>query len=693
MNRLKSMVWPIVIAIWWACADGQVSVIEELDVEGFEDIALEQEEMDSEVAPVCVPGTAKGECTTDLLGRVVCAPDGSGWIGEPCGEDSMCLEGKCTFCRPGNRKCKDDDRVLRCDETGSQYVEAEDCNGAQTGQVCRMGTCVRLCDLNSKLQSYIGCEYWAADLDNAFIPGYGEGGYFDAASSQYAIVVSNPNMKYPAKVTIYRLENGKEVEVTSDTSGNPIPMDPIPPMGLRVFNLGPANIDSTGVWPLAYRVVSSIPITAYQFNPLSNVGVFSNDATVLLPSNALGKYYIVMTREQTFDNLKGFFSVVAIYDGETQVTITVTAPTLGDNGIPPLKPGESRTFVLRRYDVLNIETDAYGADLTGSIIYANHPVAVFAGSEASNAPNTNHCCPSGQCDPGEENFFQPWLACMSSDDCLCEWPHRHLKPPQDVPCKNNYQCIKYNTCCADHLEMQIFPVKTWGKKYVATRSWRRGGEKDVWRILGAQDQTAFTTFPIQVSGYALNRGGYIEFESDDDFEVYADKPVLLGQFLAAQDAPDPNVGGKGALDAETGDPTFILAVPVEQFRTEYVFLTPDRYAFDAVNLIVPTGVPVYLDGVEIRAEGLVFLPAKEVLAQVKEAKVNGPTELGPTFGDHAIVGTGTYEVWRLVVADGVHVAQCEQPFGVIVYGYDQYVSYGYPAGLNLEDLKLLSDIP
>jgi hypothetical protein len=45
------------------------------------------------------------------------------------------------------------------------------------------------------------------------------------------------------------------------------------------------------------------------------------------------------------------------------------------------------------------------------------------------------------------------------------------------------------------------------------------------------------------------------------------------------------------------------------------------------------------------------------------------------------------------VEDGVHVAQCVEPFGVIAYGYDQYVSYGYPAGLNLDDLKLVSEVP
>ena len=654
------------------------------------DLAAEAVALDEALA--CTPGADRGQCTSDHLGRVVCAENGSGWISQPCGDDSVCLsddEG-CTACRPGNLKCQDDDVVLRCNETGQAYGKAVECNGVQTGQVCRNGACAKLCDLNAKVSSYIGCEYWGADLDNAFIPESGEGGYFNASTAQYAIVVSNTSDKYPATIAISMFDAAvdQEVPVTTDTQGNPLPTDPIPPHGLRVFNLGPRNVDSTVLAPLAYRVVSSIPISAYQFNPLDNVGVFSNDATVLLPSNALGKYYFVMTREQTFDDLKGFLTVIATFPGETQVTVTVTAPTLGDNGIAAMQPGDSKTFLLRRFDTLNIETDAYGADLTGSMVSANHPVAVFGGSEAANAPNTNHCCPDGECTAN-----QIWLTCKDLDNCLCEWPHQNLKPAQDVPCKNNYDCIKYNTCCADHLEMELWPVRAWGETYVATHSYPRGGEKDVWRILAAEDQTAFTTYPPQVNVPVLNRGGYVDFESADHFEIFSKRPVLVGQFLAAQDAPDPNFAGKGPNDAATGDPTFLLSVPVEQFRKDYVFLTPDKYVFDAVNLVVPAGVPVFLDGQELHALDLTFLPAKDILQQVKDQGLKNPADLGKTFGDYALVGTGTWAVWRVVVPDGVHVAEADQPFGVIVYGYDQYVSYGYPAGLNLDDLKLVGDGP
>ncbi|MBL6976071.1 MAG: IgGFc-binding protein [Deltaproteobacteria bacterium] len=640
---------------------------------------------------VCMPGTFQ-TCSDDQLGQVVCNVDGTAWEVTPCGTDSVCLSDNvgCTACIPGTKKCQDDDIVLRCDETGSEFVEGQNCNGVETGQICLLGSCVKLCEINQKLHSYIGCEYWGADLDNAFVPG-GRSGFYDAAGSQYSIVVSNTSPKYPAKVQVFTNEG----EQLTDSDGNPWPADPVPPMGLRIFNLPRRDVNSTVQAPLAYKVSSSIPITAYQFNPLENVDVFSNDASILLPSHVLGKYYIVMTREQTFQELKGYLTVIATYPGETQVTLTVTAPTLADNGIEHLEPGDSIVRVLNQFDVLNIETDAYGADLSGSVVLANHPVAVFGGSEASNAPNTNHCCPDGDC--GDAPYEQPWLECKDDTtlDCLCEWPYQNLVPAQEVPCKTNKDCTsKYNTCCADHLEMQMYPVETWGKEYIATHSYPRGKEKDVWRIMAAENGTQLTTYPTQVNAPVLNRGEYVDFESLDHFEIHAKKPILVGQFLAAENAPDPNVGGiKGKDDANTGDPAFILAVSEEQFRMEYVFLSPDKYLFDCVNLIVPVGATVLLDGEEVNADDLTFRPIREIQDELEDKGLAQPSDLGIPFGDYSLVGTGKWGVYQLIVSDGVHTATSDQPFGVIAYGYDQYVSYGYPAGLNLEDLELVTEVP
>ncbi|MBU1432188.1 IgGFc-binding protein, partial [Myxococcota bacterium] len=283
---------------------------------------------------------------------------------------------------------------------------------------------------------------------------------------------------------------------------------------------------------------------------------------------------------------------------------------------------------------LNIQTRSPGADLTGTRVLADKHVVVFAGSEAANAPNTNHCI---EIDP-------------QTRQGVCEYG-------RDITCRNNYDCneARLNTCCADHLEQQMFPINTLGRHYIASKSYDRGLEDDYWRILATEDNTKIETIPPQVAIPTLNAGQHFEFGSREHFEIISDKPVLVGQFLAAEQAPNPNrYSSEEPGDAGTGDPAFILAVPAEQFRRDFVFLAPDKYAFDYVNIIAPGGAAVFFD------EGVL------------------PVSWEPV-GD-----SGEWQVARFPIGDGVHFIQADQPIAVIVYGYDQYVSYGYPGGLNLD---------
>jgi len=526
--------------------------------------------------------------------------------------------------------CKDDNTVMECDQTGV-FTEIQSCSGELTGQVCLSGACVKLCEVNKKFNSYIGCDYWAVDLDNALVQAYSPGVWFDAAGAQFALVVSNPHSTQSALVKIYQMGEEGEEEVLLDSAGELLDASPVPPGQLRVYNLPRRDVMGTVLAPLAYRMESSIPVTAHQFNPLDNsVEVFSNDASLLLPSDGLGKVYVVMSREQTFPGLRGFLTVVAIAD-DTTVSVAVTAPTLAVEPFQPLVPGEGITVQMNRYDVLNIETDEAGADLTGSIVLASKDVAVFGGSQAANAPNTATCLPEG----------------------VCEWDG-------ETPCETLLDCIEFNTCCADHLEQQMFPVKTWGTNFVATQTEERGAAKDIWRILAAEDGTQVKTVPSQGLIPVLDRGEWHEFESNEHFMIEAKKPIMVGQFLAAEDAPDPNFDGVGPNDANIGDPAFMLAVPMEQYREDYVILAPNAYEQDHINITAPHVSNVFLDGDPIPN-----------------------AEWEPVSVSHRVA--------RLSISDGEHVVESDQKIGVVVYGFDKYVSYAYPGGLDLKDLGLLQE--
>ena len=55
----------------------------------------------------------------------------------------------------------------------------------------------------------------------------------------------------------------------------------------------------------------------------------------------------------------------------------------------------------------------------------------------------------------------------------------------------------------------------------------------------------------------------------------------------------------------------------------------------------------------------------------------------PTSVTFQAISGGSYEVGYVELGAGVHVITGGNAFGLIAYGWDSAVSYGYPAGLNL----------
>lgn len=574
----------------------------------------------------CDPGASRCEGKT----VEVCATNGGGWAtGQTCPE--YCADGACIECVPGDTQCVGD-MVQLCDPAGLGWQDYDDCGAKPEGLTCFLGVCIDPCSDDFKFNTNMGCEYWAADLDQT-----DEGG---SNNSPFAIVVSNPSSTASTTVTLTR--NGAEVEVAE-----------IAGQAIHIFNLDPHNIDGTMKDQRAFRLKATRPIIAYQFNPLENVGVFSNDASMLIPQNSLGTDYRVLGWPERTGGLKGYVTIVGT-ENDTEVTFISSAHTGSGGGVPALAPGGSFTTTLQPFEVLNIETNGTEEDLTGSLIESSRPVAVFSGHECANVPYAS-ACTNGTCDS------VPQWSCQSPDDCPV-------------------------VCCCDHLEEQLIPVSAWGKTYVGARSQRRNNEPDYWRVVASVDLTTVTVNPPVAGIPTLMAGDVYEFKAIDSFVLSADQPVLVGQFLASEHAPNTFVGtceesdffpglGFGQCshsgdpctsdaecgdslepgDAAIGDPAFILSAPIEQLRADYVFLAPDKYAQDYVSIYADMATSITLDGNSI--DGLGW--------------------------ENIAMG------WRqltIEVQDGVHRMEGSAPFGVTVHGFDEYVSYGYPAGLNVTNL-------
>ena len=626
--------------------------------------------------PLAWPTCSLGQ-TRCQLGRFQrCVTDGefTAVFTEDCAAAGLVCDATrgCLVCTAGTLRCTPDETTLeRCAADGNAWATDSVCDLAH-GLYCLGDRCRSPCDTADVEGSNMGCEYYSVDLDNAQI-GVGE----SAASQQYAVVVSNPDPRRTARVVIERNTAPPGMPPVTDVVASAV----IPPVDLESFPLPAREVDcsapgtfNTGTGTClssqAYRITSTIPVIAFQFNPQANTGDFSNDASLLVPTNSVAGSYMVMGWPQTiaskpiesafnpvtpFD-LRGFLTVVGTRPG-THVRVTPRADVLpggplatrGLAGIPI-------EVTLGPFDVLNLETDWFRADLTGSLVTSDAPVVVFSGNECSDVPD--------------------WAT------------------------------IGERMCCCDHLEAQQFPRGTAGSSYVAVHTASRSeaayaagapvgrvpDEPEFFRVLAVSSgvthvRTTVPTIETDVTSppleFDLAEGEVRTIRALRHFEVRSDAPVSVANFMSSQ----MNTGIP--LRYPGGDGSFVPIPPAEQWRSSYVFLVPTGYAFDFVMVVAPADTTVRLDGDTLptidcavaRGDGCVVTPrhpCPAVTPSVYTCQLSYPT-IDPLLPYPQNVMQGRQR-------DGVHVVEASNPVGVIVSGFDLRVSYGYPAGTQLRPL-------
>ena len=99
---------------------------------------------------------------------------------------------------------------------------------------------------------------------------------------------------------------------------------------------------------------------------------YTTDASLGLPTGILGTEYLTLGYTNEDDGAGSEFALVAT-QGSTTVTI-VPADTIGSHSA-----GAPYTVSLSQGQTYQLQDSAAGGNLSGSIITANKPVAVFAG--------------------------------------------------------------------------------------------------------------------------------------------------------------------------------------------------------------------------------------------------------------------------------------------------------------------------
>jgi len=623
--------------------------------------------------PICETGVQR--CAAGKLERCTETPEGAAWTTEDdCASQGLACAPtllRCTVCIPDAYTCNGQ-TVEHCHTDGEGRDTLDTCDTAK-GVACREGACKQLCVEAGKRRSNVGCEYWAVDLDNAMIDATS-----NAAAQQFAVVVSNAQPDVAAEIHIFQ-DDGAPGDAPAPVE---IQSAVIAPLNLQVFKLGPREVDGspegeyntgshTALTRHAFKITSNYPVVAYQFNPLENVNVFSNDASLLKPREALAPStmgmlpaYVVLGWPQTIAatddpntnfnplspiHLRSFLTIVGMTPNTT-VRVHPTAMVVGGGPVAQTPAGGLIEATVSAFDVLNLETGDFNADFTGTIVEADGPIAVFSGGEASDAPH--------------------------------------------------FDKLSNRRCCADHLEDQLDPLRTAGKQFVVphspsrTRTVLEAGAKvgvvpepDYVRFVAASSEGAVitTTLPVPNDTITLSGlGDYREVTAYGDFMVASTGPINVGQVMGSQDAAGVKRGLPG------GDPSLLIVPPVEQYRSDYVFLTPDKYAFDFVWIVAAPDAAVLLDEAPIDTLACESAPGDGLDAMTRGASkppfVVYRCQLG--FATIDPLKSSPDNVSPGVQNDGVHRVTASRPVGVFVSGFDSYVSYAYAAGTELEEISI-----
>jgi hypothetical protein len=472
-------------------------------------------------------------------------------------------------------------------------------------------------------KAYVGCDFWPTVVANLVAP------IFD-----YAVVVANAG-SVPADVTVTRQGATVASAKVAPNALQTVYLPWVPAL------LGPDNsaCDAPFV-PYdatvradggAYHLVSSRPVTVYQFNALEYEGhggppgkdwsscpglqpcdgqpatgcySYTNDASLLLPSTAMtGNYRVTGEHDDgALGDIPAYIAVTGTQDN-TSVTVYV-APgghVVAGGGVPDTPGGGSLTFTVNAGDVLELFSDGT-SDLAGSLVKASRPVQVIVGS----------------------------------------------------PCA--YEPLDGSAPACDHLEEIVFPAETLGRHYFVASPTTAAGKVagQVVRLVGNVNGTKLT-YPSQIMPVnpptTLDAGQVVDLGIvSDDFEISGDHEFAVVTFMLGALLTDPGVSPWESR----GDPSQSVAVPVEQYRRKYVFLAPSDYDVSYVDVIQPMNAKVTIDGA----------PAGVA-----------PKWIGSGFGIARVqLGGGN---------GGAHVLTATSPVGIQVMGYGSYTSYQYPGGLNL----------
>ncbi|GAB1429392.1 hypothetical protein MASR2M18_02240 [Ignavibacteria bacterium] len=374
----------------------------------------------------------------------------------------------------------------------------------------------------------------------------------------------------------------------------------------------------------AIHIKSKAPIIAYGVTRF----LYTSDGFLAVPVSGLGEEYIVgawpqYTAVNAGYNLPAETTITAAYD-DTDVTFEM-AGTSSSKTTGGLKAGQSKTWRMKRGDVICITNMNDLEDISGSYIKASKPVAVVSGNQCANVP-----------------AGIPW--------------------------------------CDYTAEMDL-PIKTWGTEYHVTPIAKRKNNPVVRIFVRDKNTTLYrdgAQWRVVNRNTRLFNSGFIESRSFDGAPrpvvISGNKPIYVMLYNPGQ-----------ADDDVPSDPFQIVLTPLEQYQTEIVFCTPGAkggtlpFTEHYVNLVYQlTDFGTLPDDLEFGTvvNGKVNWQAIKSVFGSNPGQVFSVPIRGKNYANKLLTLPG----------DGVYRIRAKDPFAAYAYGFSSYDSYGFPTSVALGDL-------
>lgn len=263
--------------------------------------------------------------------------------------------------------------------------QVPDFGGPDTGGMLPL-TCE---NLDKQDATSVGCEFWGVDVP-----------MLQSNELAYGISVGNPTDQ-TATVTIEDKRGpGDTLRMITQLTLMPKQSQLVQINGQGGILPGDNQVGGQGkTGRAAFRVSSDVPITAMQINPVGGGPSHVAEASLLLPTQALGQSYFAIDYPSDFGT---WVIAVATEDGTTLTT---------SNGPAALDAFDAWTFV------------PGGGDSTGFFVGSDKPIALFSGTPCVLIPG------------------QPWYACDHLEEQIvpaAAWGTRYVggRHPQRVPAIN-----------------------------------------------------------------------------------------------------------------------------------------------------------------------------------------------------------------------------------------------------------------